>query len=452
MIRHVAIIGGGFSGTLQAINLLRHDGPSATLIERSAHLGEGVAYGAAHPAHVLNVRASNMSAFPDDPDHFIRWLGGRGVADPGSAFVSRLEYGNYLRGLLDEAVARSAGRIQIVQGDVLDAAARDAGGARLTLAGGRTIDADAVVLAVGNLPPHDPPGLEGACFEKPRYFGNPWDGDVASNLGADDTLLVIGTGLTMVDVALLMEERGFAGRIIALSRRGLLPHAHAAPGEPWKRLDTRPREKLSGLVRALRERSEAIGWRNAVDELRPFTQSMWANATEAEHRRFLRHLRPWWDIHRHRPAPQVAARLARMQAEGRLSVMAGKITAFRELSDGIEIRWRARGEMATQTVRVARVVNCTGPQGDLRRTTDPLLARLYERGTIRPDAANLGIDVDDYAQTIRADGGVNDWLLALGPLTRGAFWEIVAVPDIRMQTWSLARRLSNAQWIGGEGL
>jgi uncharacterized NAD(P)/FAD-binding protein YdhS len=452
MIKHVSIIGGGFSGTLQAINLLRHDGPVATLIERNARVGEGLAYGAAHPAHVLNVRASNMSAFPDDPDHFSRWLNSRGIDNPGNIFVPRVEYGHYLRELLDDAVRKATGRIRIVQGDVIDAVARADGGARLTLANGESIDSDAVVLAVGNLPPHDPPGLNPELMSASRYKSDPWAPGVATGLGVDDQVVVIGTGLTMVDVALLLDESGFEGRILALSRRGLLPRAHAPLTLSWKKLAARPETRASALVRALRNRSVDIGWRNAVDELRPFTQSMWANASKGERERFLRHLRPWWDVHRHRLAPVVADRLARMQSEGRLRVLAGKTIAFTQYPDGIEINWRPRGATVKQTMRVARVVNCTGPQGDLGRTTDPLLARLRSRGLIRPDAANLGIDVDSYAQTIGQDGTVNDWLFALGPMTRGAFWEIVAVPDIRVQTWTLARRLSNAQWVGGEGL
>jgi len=328
---------------------------------------------------------------------------------------------------------------------------READGATLTLDDGRTIHADAAVLAVGNLPPHDPPGLDAATLSDDRYKGDPWDPSVNQGLGPDDTVLVIGTGLTMVDVALMLDAHGFAGRIVALSRRGLLPRAHAAGGE-WRRIDERPRTVASQLLRNVRDRAQAIGWRNAVDELRPFTQAMWANATEEERNRFLNHLRPWWDVHRHRLAPPVAERLQRMIDRGRLSVVAGKTMSFAAVDGGVDVTWRARGDDVPQLLRVQRVVNCTGPQGDLARTTEPLLAQLRDRGVIRPDAAHLGIDVDASAQTIATDGTSNAWLYALGPMTRGAFWEIVAVPDIRAQTWNVARRLSNAHWVGGEGL
>lgn len=447
LIQHVAIIGAGFSGTLQAINLLRHDGPRATLIERAPVAGTGLAYGAAHPSHVLNVRAGNMSAFPDDPGHFVRWLEARGVPDAPAAFIPRVIYGEYLRELLEAALRDPSGRLTLVRGEVEDVDFADGVTVKLK---DRTLAADAAVLAVGNLPPHDPPGLDRAVLSA-RYKGDPWEASVPEALDDSDTVLVIGTGLTMVDVALLLDARGFRGRIVALSRRGLLPRSHA-PGSDWQRISERPETVASTLLNGVRARSDAIGWRNAVDELRPFTQSMWGNADDDQRARFLRHLRPWWDVHRHRLAPDVHGRLTAMIERGQMEVIAGKTLGFDEGQDGIRVAFRRRGAEDAETLLAQRIVNCTGPLGDLARTEEPLLRNLAARGMIRPDAAHLGIDVDNQGQTIAADGTPNATLYALGPMTRGAFWEIVAVPDIRAQTWSVARRLSNAHWVGGEGL
>ncbi|WP_294253596.1 FAD/NAD(P)-binding protein [uncultured Sphingomonas sp.] len=449
MIEHVAIIGAGFSGTLQAINLIRHEGPRATLIERAPVAGTGLAYGAAHPSHLLNVRAANMSAFPDDPAHLVRWLEARGVEHAATSFVPRRVYGEYLREMLDEALARYPDRLRLVRGEVADVTF-DAEGATLQLAEG-TLRADAAVLAVGNLPPHDPPGLDPATLSAERYKGDPWDPSVPDGLSDRDTVLVIGTGLTMVDVALLLEARGFGGKIVAVSRRGLLPRPHG-PGQDWDKIRERPRTQASSLVRTVRNRAEQVGWRNAVDELRPFTQPMWANASEDERARFLRHLRPWWDVHRHRLAPEVHGRLQALIDRGQLEVCAAKTLGFVEGPDGIAVTLRPRGQDAPETILAQRIVNCTGPLGDLARSREPLLQRLAARGVIRPDPAHIGIDVDNQGQTIAADGTANATLYALGPMTRGAFWEIVAVPDIRTQTWAVARRLSNAHWVGGEGL
>ena len=451
MTHHVAIVGAGFSGTLQAINLLRHDGPRATLIERAEQPGLGLAYGAAQPDHILNVRAGNMSALPDDPGHFVRWLESEGVVDAARQFAPRRTFGRYLKAMLDDALASCGGRLSIMRGEVTQVN-RSNGGARIALADGRVVDADAAVLAVGNLPPHTPPGFDPDVLQPPRYFGDPWAADVTDGLADDDSVLVIGTGLTMIDTVLSLDACGFRGRIVALSRRGLIPRAHEAPGASWDRIGERPETVASELVASLRTRAGAIGWRNAVDELRPFTQFMWGNASEAERGRFLRHLRPWWDVHRHRLAPEVAAKIEALVANGRLTILSGKTLAARETAAGIAVDWRRRGADATETLTVRRVINCTGPLGDLGRTTDPLLRDLTARGLIRADAHRIGIDVDNQARTIAAGGQPNDWLYALGPMTRGAFWEIVAVPDIRQQTWALARRLSNAHWVGAEGL
>ncbi|RYD67809.1 MAG: FAD-dependent oxidoreductase [Sphingomonadales bacterium] len=449
MIEHVAIVGAGFSGTLQAINLLRHEGPRATLIERAPVAGSGLAYGAAHPSHVLNVRAANMSAFPDDPSHFVRWLEARGVADAPAAFIPRVTYGEYLRELLEAALRDSSGRLTLRRAEVIDLVELD-GGVTLSLGSG-TLTADAAVLAVGNLPPHDPPGLDPEILSADRYKGDPWDPGVPEGLSDTDTVLIVGTGLTMIDVVLLLDARGFRGRIVAISRRGLLPRSHA-PGTGWDKIAERPATPASQLLHNVRERGAAIGWRNAVDELRPFTQGMWGNASEAERGRFLRHLRPWWDVHRHRLAPEVHDRLMAVVERRQLEVIAGKTLDVEEHADGIDVTFRRRGTDTPEMLRAQRIVNCTGPLGDLNRTQEPLLQKLAARGAIRPDAAHLGIDVDNQGRTIAADGTPNDNLYALGPMTRGAFWEIVAVPDIRNQTWSVARRLSNAHWVGGEGL
>jgi uncharacterized NAD(P)/FAD-binding protein YdhS len=444
----IAIIGGGFTGTLAAINLLRHGDARLVLIEREAAAGEGLAYGAAHPAHLLNVRAANMSAFPDDPEHFRRWLAARDVSDDPNPFVPRLRYGDYLRELLGEAQRAAHGRLEILRGDVVDVE-RFADGACVKLADGRSLTVGTAMLAIGNLPPHSPPGM--ADLPAPLYAPDPWAPGALDGLGADDTVLALGTGLTMVDVVLALRARGFAGRIVAMSRRGLLPHPHAAATPPADPLNERPRETGSALLRRVRRRAEAIGWRPAIDELRRFTQDMWRAADDRQRARFLRHLRPWWDIHRHRLAPSVAEAMAALRAEGVLTVCAGRILGT-EVGERLAVSWRPRGQAEARTLNPARIINCTGPQGDLLRSGEPLLRALVARGTIRPDCLRIGIDVDAQSRTVAADGTSNDWLYALGPMTRGEFWEIVAVPDIRVQSWSVARRLANAQWVGGEGL
>lgn len=447
-IRHVAIIGGGFSGALQAINLLKHQGPRATLIERRDHTARGVAYSAAHPDHLLNVRAGNMSALPQDPGHFERWLAARHPQLAGG-FAPRLVYGDYLAELLDEARRAAPERLASLQGEAVDLI-QDGEGWRITLADGHTIAADAVILAPGNLPPHIPAGIDTDALPPGSFAPEPWSSDVAEGLTDRDEVLVIGSGLTMIDIALLLDARGFRGKITALSRRGLAPRAHA-PVEASS-LEERPPPHAVALLRHVRARADQVGWRAAVDELRPYTEGLWAAADLGERQRFLRHLRAWWDVHRHRIAPQVAAKIGAMTDAGRLRIVAGKLLDAVADGDGACVRYRARGGEEVIRLPVRRIINASGPQGDLLRTEEPLLSQSLARGLIRPDPLRIGIDVTQQSEVIGADGEPFPTLLALGPMTRGTFWEIVAVPDIRRQTWAVARKLSNAHWVGGEGL
>ncbi|MBC7987329.1 MAG: FAD-dependent oxidoreductase, partial [Sphingomonadaceae bacterium] len=173
----------------------------------------------------------------------------------------------------------------------------------------------------------------------------------------------------------------------------------------------------------------------------------------AERTRFVRHLRPFWDVHRHRLAPDVAAAIDALRDSGRLDVIAGKILEATPDGDGhIALAWRPRGEERIARTTIRRIVNCTGPQGDVTRSREPIVAKLLARGLIRPDPMRLGIEVDARLRAVGGDGRPHPRLYAIGPMTRGAFWEIVAVPDLREQTWRLARALSNAHWVGGEGL
>ncbi|QJU60693.1 FAD-dependent oxidoreductase [Sphingomonas sp. AP4-R1] len=446
MLKNVVIVGGGFSGALQAVNLLRHDGPRAILIERRPEVGRGLAYTAADPNLLLNVRAGNMSALPDEPRHFVEWLDRRGL--PSDGFVPRVIYGEYLAELLAAAREAAPDRLEIVRGDAVAAAFGD--GVTVALADGRSIAADALVLALGNLPPLDPGGLDPRGWPPGWYAPDPWSASIADDL-EDQTVLIVGTGLTMIDAALVLDARGFRGRMVALSRRGLVPRAHAG-GSVAQGLQERPPIELSALARQVRARARETGWRAAVDELRPYTQGMWRAASPEQRGRFVRHLRPWWEVHRHRLAPAVADRLDALRASGRLSIVAGKTQDFAFDGDRIRVRWRPRGNERSEVLSVRRVINCSGPQIDLDRTTEPLLLDLLRQGRIAADSMRLGLATNASAQALNAKGEPSDRLYALGPLTRGTFWEITAVPDIRHQTWSLARLLSNAHWVGGEGL
>ena len=427
---HVAVIGAGASGAIQALHLLKAGIGRVTLIERARAPGRGVAYSTTRSEHLLNVHARRMSPFVDDPGHFARWFEARGGHEEG--FAPRRVYGDYLAGL----VADAGEGLEIVRGEAVDVAP----GETVRLADGRRIDADAVILAPGNFPPATPPGIDPAALGG-LWTGDPWAGDGLAGLGENATILLVGTGLTAVDVAMTLETTGFGGRIIALSRRGLLPRSHGPHEELVSPAADLP-VTCTALLRHVRARGGEIGWRGAVHELRPVAQDLWMAADRAERRRFLRHLRPWWEVHRHRIAPEIGATIEAMQAAGRLTAIAGKIVSAQADGDADLVAYRPRGAGEVKCLRAARLVNCTGPEMDISRAGDPLLTALLASGRLRLDPLRIGLDVDPACAAIDAQGNVSDSLAVIGPVARGTFWECIAVPDIRLQADRIAARLA----------
>jgi uncharacterized NAD(P)/FAD-binding protein YdhS len=434
----VAIVGGGFSGLMTALHLARSGSVRVRLIEKTANFGQGAAYSTANPDHLLNVRAANMSAWPEDPEHFARWLAKR---RPGGvpAFASRGDYGLYLQDLLTQAAGDGEGRLSLVA-DAAVGLVHEGAGWRLKHASGAVDRVDAVVLAVGNPPPAALAAIDPAAQRDARYHADPWRFQFKTGDGDDKPILLIGSGLTMVDVALSLTRAAPGRRIIALSRRGLLPLAHAptSPIEP-----TAPPAKASPtvLLRWLMVRAHVHGWRETVDALRPWTQGIWRSWSHAQRASFLRHARPYWDVHRHRLAPEVATRIEALTQSGHLTLLAGRIAALTQTSEGLRLDWTPRGSIARQTLDVGQVINCTGPAGALATDHDPLLCALRDTGLVRADPQRLGLDVDAAGRLIGANGASNPRLFAVGPITRGAFWEITAVPDIRLQAALAAETL-----------
>ena len=428
----VAIIGGGFSGTILAAQLARR-GVAAALIDGSGRVGRGVAYSTREPAHLLNVRAEGMSAWSGEPGHFAARFESEG-GDP-RGFAERRLFARYLKDILDEAIASE--KTQVVEAFATRARRKD-GQWWIELADGRAIEADALALAIGN---QDPEPLGALAAAGDRYIANPWgaaaQAAVRDLVASDGSALLVGTGLTMIDLALSLDAAGYRGRAIALSRRGQVPRSHADFDPAPVEYDEIPSGKLRGLWRWLRRRSAEVGWRAAVDSLRPHSHALWQSLNPEQQRRFLRHARPYWDVHRHRIAPAVAQTIARMVAEGRLEVLAGRIVATERDGDELEVTIRKRGASTPQPMRFAYAFNCTGPLHSIARTRDPILRSLLDAGQVRPDQLGIGLEVDKRSRTTPGER-----LWALGPLTKGRYWEIIAVPDIREQATAIAEDIS----------
>ncbi len=429
----VAVIGGGFSGVLTALHLLADpNGPTVRLVERGA-FARGAAFSTANPDHLLNVRVANMSAYPDDPGHFTRWLAEHSGWSVQDGFVTRGAYGDYLQDLLRNAILGGrAGRLLLEADEATDL--EPAGeGWRVRLALGRTFRADAVVMALGVLRPAPPAGAGPDLIASPRYLADPWTEDRALPDDADDVLL-IGAGLTMVDAILTHARPG--RRFWALSRRGLLPQTH---GSAVASTLAQPEGSPSGLLAEVRRRLQGVAdWREVIDGLRPHVRDIWRRWSLAERGQFLRHLRPWWDVHRHRLAPGVARRIHTLLAAGDLKLLAGKVRDFSVSETDVTVTWAPRRSRMVRRLKVDAIINCTGMAGDIECCDLPLVRRLLDRGLIRPDPLRLGLDIDDASRVIGAADTAQPRVFAIGALTRGAFWEIVSVPDIRVQAAEVA--------------
>ena len=429
----IAIVGGGASGVLLAAQLVRKSRLRVALIERDAHPGLGVAYSTHCLGHLLNVRASDMTALADEPDHFVQWLArddrGFGPAD----FVPRAIYGQYLQDLLADAVRRSDGRLQVIGGNVV-AIRHEKDGVELDIEDHAPLRARKAVLATGHRPPSRDCGA---------YYGNPWRDEAIAGLAPDASILLIGTSLTMIDVLISLLEYGHKGPIVALSRRGLVPHHHPPAPIPTPDADTSDLFTGSLSQRTARFRAKlraGLSWPGLMQLLRPHNNELWHGLDLDQRRRFLRHLRPWWDIHRHRVAPHIGEQIDAARTCGQLSIISGRIEIGRTTNDKVEVTLIRRGSTEREQRSFDRVVDCRGPRNEVDVHV-PLHAQLVKDGKLRPDPLNQGLDVAPDEALIGLDGTPSDRLFVLGPPTRGRYTEIVAIPDIRLQAADVANGL-----------
>jgi uncharacterized NAD(P)/FAD-binding protein YdhS len=441
---HVVIVGGGASGVLMALHLLRQSAAAfrVTVIEGSHPVGQGIAYSTRDPEHLLNTRVQNMSALRDEPGHFLTWLKtqkeGRGATD--QCFVSRGTYGAYLKELLSPwAAGGPDGRLRLVYQNCIEVS-EGTRGVAVMLGNGETIRADHAVLATGHVVPdrNDEWLLQGS-WDKP-------DG-----VPEQARVVIIGSGLSMVDQVLSLLRMGHHGPILSVSRRGLLPRDHAAT-RPMNFLPGdiplgEPMPRLLAWARQMARQAERAGgsWRDAVDGIRPHVRAIWLALPLAERGRFLRHAATWWDVHRHRIPPQSQATILDAMRRGQLSVVKGSYAgATDRLGGGVLAHYRPFGKSDLVAVVAARIVDCRGIRRDPEKNASPLVAGLLSRGVARVDPLRIGLDVDEAGRLIGQSGVASQRIWAIGPAARAAYWEITAIPDIREQVAELAARLSEA--------
>jgi uncharacterized NAD(P)/FAD-binding protein YdhS len=457
----VVIVGGGFSGTMLAVQMLRRTSNlSVAVVDKGPIPGLGLAYGTKYSCHLLNVSAGRMSALPDEPDHFLRWAQENYERSiQSTSFLPRPVYGRYVGSLLEQAAGlKRLGNFQWIKGhasSITSERSHVAGRSmdaqlnpqlNVQLEDGSRLAAHAVVLAAGNFPPGNL-NIPGLSARSERYVRSPWLGTALNDVRKHGSILLIGSGLTSVDIAVALKSEGYAGHIHILSRHGLLPQTHRPTGQWPEFWDEQSPRKILGLLRLVREQIRSASksggdWREVLDALRPVTQRIWQALPPEERRRFLRHLRSYWEVHRHRVAPEIGDTIAKLFRDGQATLYAGRVTSYREHDDHVEVTVRDRKHRSERLLRVDRVINCTGPEIDCRRIDDPLIKNLLAQGLARPDALSLGLDVDRNGALIDSSGMSSANLYAIGPVRKGFLWETIAVPEIREQAAHLAEYLA----------
>jgi uncharacterized NAD(P)/FAD-binding protein YdhS len=470
----VAIIGGGFSGALVLAHMIKA-AEGALIIEwfEPNALGEGVAYNTKNAIHLLNVRAERMGAFGGKPEHFYEWLqsdSGKKVITnlwpnheiTGETYVPRVVYAAYIKHIVHEALAEARTKhivVNIHATSVSDAALHNPDTQQLALIfheAGKTHElvVDAAVLATGNLPPRSHGFQTGLLAGKDNYVDDVWN--TASNhlfphrvneLPADSEIVIVGTGLTMVDAVLTLKAGGYKGRISAISRSGVVPnvqvHSKSYPIWEWVHSPHYAPRTVAGLLTRLKQEvqkaeAEGYSWQSVVDSLRPVTQTLWKQLDVREKRKFLTRLSSFWNIHRHRMAQEIHQEIRSLEQNGTLTIIAGKIYYIGSDKDGITVAYRKRGTNRVETIRPTLVLNCTGPEYDIAASDHILLKRLRDRELITVGLLRAGIEVTAQGT---AKGKAEDSLFPIGTLMVGELLECTAVPELREQTQIVARQV-----------
>jgi uncharacterized NAD(P)/FAD-binding protein YdhS len=454
----IAVIGGGFTGAAFIIHAIRASQPAAgneiaptlqfDLVEGSAEIGRGIAYGTRDPLHRINVPSDRMSLLADDPTHATRWLVAHDMLDPGSTdanghhYVSREHYGAYVAATLSDTVAAAGDRVRLTHWRASASAIHINGaGHEVVLDTGHSLEADRVALCIGHAAPALPCEVSDAALRDPALITNPWAPRAFERIPQDASVLVVGTGLTMADCAVSLIARDHRGPITAISRRGLLAQPQGVFSSATDFLaDVQPPSTVRALLRMLRERiareMPLRGWQPAVDALRFDLPRVWQTLPTREQRRVVRRLLPFWDVHRFRVAPQVHAVLRDAIEARRIVVETLGIAGIAQTRDGLLVTLRQRSGTLEQRV-FDRIVFCTGPARNI--SDNPLIHSLLAAGQARLDGACIGLDVDAQSQLRDRDGNLVAGLFAFGPITRGSFGEMTGAPDIARHIEQLLR-------------
>ncbi len=444
----IAIIGAGASGTITAINLLKklQQPASIFLIEkRNEGLYRGAAYSSQLDYEPLNVYAGRMSLYNDNDDDFYNWI----LENKKSceeitheSFVSRRWYGEYLETSIKDAVVKKQNGVlcETVSTATENIAKTPEGNYLLKQEDGREITADVVILATGNEKPADVISKEAIQVLGESYVSNPWNKNPLENISAEESVLLIGTGLTMVDHVVSLKKKNHTAKVFALSRNGLLPrpHKHSPAYKIEREISNESIEQLDAniLEEVEKAKSQNLDWRSVIEALRPVTTKIWQALSDESKSAFLNKYRIYWDIHRHRMPPASHNEISELISENKFEILKGTITDVLKTENGFLVSYKDASD--SNSVIVNRIINCTGPSGDYEKCDNPLFKNLLSKGWIKKDKHNIGIVTGAAGELIQQNGNVLENIFAVGPLRKAMEWESTAIREIRTQAEQVA--------------
>lgn len=460
-MKTISIVGGGFAGTMLAVQLIEQATQplKIQIINKNMrNMARGVAYHPYSKTQLLNVPTAKMSAFPDRPTHFLDWV----MQQPkyqnapqslvANAFLPRYFYGNYLVEVWEKAQQLAAQKglsIELIEALVTDINIAEAHQVQIELNKERWLNTDYCVLATGNNIPRNPNIANQAFYQSPHYFQNPWKKESVEGLAANSNVLIVGNGLTMVDTVLGLLENDFHGTIYSLSPNGfnILPHRHGGVQYTQLAEELDVKSGLTDLVKLVNKhikqvRGFGISAEPIIDSFRPFTHQIWQNLNDTEKQCFMNRLRHLWGVARHRIPLHIHDHLQQLRINGQLKIISGKLLDIQEKEGAISVKYYDKKDKKEASMQVVRVINCTGPETDLSKTTDNFLSNALNKGYLTQDALKLGLCTDVKTFQIRQKNGTTSpHFLTLGSNLKGELWESTAANELRAQAKQLANFL-----------
>lgn len=455
----IAIVGGGFCGMLTMVQLAKRASQSKKKIfikifYKGPPQFRGTAFYSYSEKHLLNVAAKNMSAFPDQPDHFIDWLSvredfsDRSKEDIASLYLPRNLYGSYLEELMQEAITQLDPDVQceVIHAEVI-AIHPEQNCYSIHCLNGDKFTTDKVVLATGNQLPGSPLSKQQPGILSAFYYPNPWSEDCVQHLEKVNNVLIIGTGLTMIDVVLGLIEKNFDGKIICVSPKGfhILPHRIH---QPYTEIldEIKAPYDLVKLFRIFRKHIRKVKAENksgetVVDALRSKTQEIWQELNLKDKKRFMQHVRHLWGVARHRLPASIYETIQKKIQSGRLEIHAGRILDVKNNDTHATVQIQERSSHKNQSWEVQRIINCTGPESNPNKFSSALFHQLLGDKIIFVDEMQLGIKANAEGRILNEDAKASDSFFVIGSLLRGTLWETTAVPELRVQAENLSKNI-----------